>query len=659
LEKLSAFPATSLSNDTSPAAPPDTQVAVGPSFVAEAVNSELSVWSRTGSFVTGYDLNASFSVAAGFNFTDPRLTYDVLSGRWFLSGFDFDASNNSDTYLAVSTSTDPTGAWLIYTVTSHAGTITDQPKFGVSGDKVVMSWNDFTGSPLAFAGQETWVLQKSDLLAGSSVQAVSFPVDPSRSAPVPVTSLTTTSTEYVVYNNTCSGRDGIGTGDCTTGSSSLGLVAITGTPANGDVAWNESDPAITETRNPPPAAQPNSAPAISTNDDRLLSAVWQNGTLWASANDGCDPGSGTQACLRLIEVTTGGAPATIADRDLGGAGVDMYYPAVMVDSSGDPYVVATQSSASMYPSVVVLGESASSGGFVMVNLRPGTGNFSCVGCGENRWGDYSGAAIDPSNRSDVWVAGEYGTAAGGVNWGTAIGEVTFSGPTVTSVAPVTGPTTGGTQVTVQGSNFAPNTSVQFGSVAASKVVVNSATRLVATSPTHGIGPVAVTAVTPDGTSATSSTTTYTYVTPPPLPTDCVIRSRANGRYVSAELGYAGALNGVLRARAVAVGSWERYQCVAVGPNEYAIKSRANGRYVSAELAYTGSTYAVLRARTSRIGAWETFTLRQVPSCSCVALVGANSKIVSAELTYPGATQALLRARSTSIGQWEQFTIGPG
>ncbi len=140
--------------------------------------------------------------------------------------------------------------------------------------------------------------------------------------------------------------------------------------------------------------------------------------------------------------------------------------------------------------------------------------------------------------------------------------------------------------------------------------------------------------------------------------DCNLRSEANGEYVSAELGYRGSQQGVLRARAGTDGPWEQFECVAVGINQWAIRSLANGRYVSTELGYPGTSYGVLRAHAGAIGSWETFTLDSVPGCSCFAIKGANSKFVSAELGYTGSVHGLLRARAATIGPWEKFDITP-
>jgi hypothetical protein len=393
--------------------------------VAEAVNSTLSVWTRTGSPVASISLDAFFSVpnASGYFFSDPRIVYDGLSGRWFLSGMSVDPSASSgDVYLAVSTTSDPTGGWDIYDVASGAGVFADQPKLGVSSDKVVLSWDDFSNS--TFTGQETWVLQKSDLLSGGTVSIYNFAADTTRFDVVPAVSQTPTSSEYLVYNNSCSAQAGNGSGSCTVGTPTLGVVIISGTPAANNVTWTEADPGVTATTGPPAGTQP-SGPAIETNDDRLLSAVWQNGNLWASGNDACVPSTVVQSCLRLFEVSTA-SNSMLVDGDLGFAGQDLYYPAVALDGLGDVYLAATQSSSTLYPSVVVFGKSTTSAAFVGVDLPEPDGGASYLG---NRWGDYSGAAMDPANPSVVWLAGEYSTQGGNPNWGTAVAETSFASPT--------------------------------------------------------------------------------------------------------------------------------------------------------------------------------------------------------------------------------------
>jgi hypothetical protein len=90
-------------------------------------------------------------------------------------------------------------------------------------------------------------------------------------------------------------------------------------------------------------------------------------------------------------------------------------------------------------------------------------------------------------------------------------------PTVTAVGPSSGPTAGGTTVTVTGTNLTGATAVKFGSTAATSFSVVSATSISAVAPA-GSGTVNVTVTTPSGTSATSTLDQYIYTSTTPTVT---------------------------------------------------------------------------------------------------------------------------------------------
>jgi hypothetical protein len=86
-------------------------------------------------------------------------------------------------------------------------------------------------------------------------------------------------------------------------------------------------------------------------------------------------------------------------------------------------------------------------------------------------------------------------------------------PEVTGVSPSSGPTGGGTSVTITGKNLSGATGVSFGGAGGS-IKSDSSTSITATSPA-GSGTVNVTVTTKGGTSATSSADRFTYTTPAP------------------------------------------------------------------------------------------------------------------------------------------------
>jgi hypothetical protein len=87
-------------------------------------------------------------------------------------------------------------------------------------------------------------------------------------------------------------------------------------------------------------------------------------------------------------------------------------------------------------------------------------------------------------------------------------------PTISSISPSTGLTTGNTSVTIKGTNFTEASAVKFGAVPASSFTVVSDTQITAVAPadaTPGVVDATVTNVA--GTSATSAADQFTY-TPP-------------------------------------------------------------------------------------------------------------------------------------------------
>jgi hypothetical protein len=93
-------------------------------------------------------------------------------------------------------------------------------------------------------------------------------------------------------------------------------------------------------------------------------------------------------------------------------------------------------------------------------------------------------------------------------------------PAITGVSPNEGSTAGGQQVTITGENLDKVTQVQFGETAvvctgvATTCIVESATEIKATAPSHAAGVVDVTATGVAGTSPIGSADHYTYVAPP-------------------------------------------------------------------------------------------------------------------------------------------------
>ena len=118
------------------------------------------------------------------------------------------------------------------------------------------------------------------------------------------------------------------------------------------------------------------------------------------------------------------------------------------------------------------------------------------------------ASGDAAGPVDVTVTTSYGTA-------TETNGFTYAlPPAVTSIFQSTGPTTGGTDVTIYGTNLAGASAVDFGGVPSAYVSENGDGSLTAVSPAGEPSTVDVTVVAPGGTTPTLPADQFTYL---PLP----------------------------------------------------------------------------------------------------------------------------------------------
>ncbi|WP_344188142.1 IPT/TIG domain-containing protein [Acrocarpospora corrugata] len=147
----------------------------------------------------------------------------------------------------------------------------------------------------------------------------------------------------------------------------------------------------------------------------------------------------------------------------------------------------------------------------------GGGWYGGGGGGGGEWAGpptYSRASAGGGGGSGYGPAGT--TFQTGVRSGNGVVIITYyQVPAITGISPASGPTTGGTTVTITGADLTGATAVVFGDTAAS-FTVDSDTQITATSPaTAAAGAVDVKVTTPGGTSPTSGASTFTYINPEP------------------------------------------------------------------------------------------------------------------------------------------------
>ena len=407
--------------------PPDPQLAVGSSHVFEMVNITGRIFNKGGGVVDTFPLATFFDVPVGWFDFDPKIIYDDISDRWFASYASIlDNLTGTDygrLHLAVSQTSDPTGAWNVFSCQYSDGNFPDYPAIGVTDDKFTVSANmfDIDAPTGGFAGVQTIVLQKSDVMAGDPSPGVyQFPYNVGRFTVRPAHSLSSTSDQYLAWFDAFS-------------FTLLDYSRITGTPNAGNVT---EQPAITKTilsQDSPPSSLTAGSGQIDSGDWRLLEAIWRDGRLWVSGSAKCRPSGDSldRSCAHLVEINTAGAGTVVNDIMFGASGEYFSWPAIRTDSQGNLHVSLTHTTPSIWAEARVAGRLATDPANTMSGstvLRAGE-----VLHDSGRWGDYMGAAVDPADPNYVWVVGQYAKDTGSSgptgnwDWGTYIGAVSFSG----------------------------------------------------------------------------------------------------------------------------------------------------------------------------------------------------------------------------------------
>src|SRR5262249_53053359 len=355
-----------------------------------------------------------------------------------------------------------------------------------TSDKILMSWNDNgTAGPFEF-----WVIQKSQIVAGVTADAVQYP-NTGHYNIIPAVGLSPTTTAYAVSHST--------------GSGTLTILTVTGTPSGKDVNTSFDDRGIAGMNDPPNALQPTTALDLDPGDSAVQSAVWKNNVIWTTGSDKCKDStdSDDRACVRFIQVSTSGGLSVLQDQDLTLIGGYLIYPSVVLDSANNLWAGFTASSPTTggnlpgFPTATI----AFVQGGVLPPVVPGlyyasgSGIYNCTFCFQNdgttrrpRFGHYSGTVLDPSNPTDIWTNQEFGSTSttDTDQWGTAIARFTAAAPAITSVLPNHAPELSAAcapTVTVQGTDFLiGGTSVKFGAGAGAGVSVQSPDPRTATAP---------------------------------------------------------------------------------------------------------------------------------------------------------------------------------
>ncbi len=436
--------ASFLASDDTGRFPPDTHGAVGLNNLMVVHNGRVRIQSKTGSLVSNVSLVgfwASLSNAPADVF-DPKILYDPYAGRWMLTAVAERRSAGASVMMAVSQTTDPTGNWNIYRVDADSTDLlwADYPSIGFNKDWIVVHVNMFpvvdgTGSftshlyvfnkaNLYAGGQGLYTLIKAPNLGGTIVPAVTYDA--------------TVSTLYLLQN--WNGNSG--------GNGYVGLYRITGAVgaevlnvANGTSPtligtpnpWSSSTPEIAGTTDFAP--QLSSTLKVQNNDSRIQTLVYRNNSLWGVHTVFLPAGSSpARSAVQWWELSTTGTIKQRGRIDDSTGNTFYAFPSIAVNRDNDVLIGYSRYSPTQY----VSGNYSFRAGTDPLNslrddtvLRAGDATYYKSGTAtptRNRWGDFSGTVVDPTNDKDMWTIQEYAaTPAGGTDkWATWWGRVSLT-----------------------------------------------------------------------------------------------------------------------------------------------------------------------------------------------------------------------------------------
>jgi hypothetical protein len=444
--------------------PPDQGLAVGNGLILEAVNSALNVYDTNGvqqlprplALSEFFGLPPGINRGNGFNGVfpgDPVALFDPETQRWFVVAW---AQLNTSTglplrqsrlYLAVSQTSDPTGAYSIYTLNTTLARDPDQggprvpdfPHFAVDHNGLYISINEFNITPEGnldgFIDAVILEISKQDLINGSGgsfPRVVRFPlpfssgfeftVFPAYTPPGGGPLLANGGTQFFVSSHFVNNVE-----------HSLALWALTNTSSlnsatpnlNLDAVVVETQPfrfpthAVVQKKGFHPLGESLGEPVekLDPGDFRVVSATYSSGRLWATlasqmANTGGT--SFTEVKYFAFSPKVNGpffTASLVTQGTVSKPGASLIYPAIAVNAQQKGGIVFTLVGPNDYPSAAFAPVNNTNVGAVQI-ARAGnepedgfTGYPEFGGNGVARWGDYSAAAIDTDGV--IWMATEY------------------------------------------------------------------------------------------------------------------------------------------------------------------------------------------------------------------------------------------------------------
>ena len=412
--------------------PPDNNLAVGPNHIGVIVNTDLAVYSKTGTLLSGpTNIPSLFAPIGGLCTTyivDPIVLYDRPADRWVVAGIGDNYAGSYGECVAVSTTNDPAGSYSLYFY-SFGSTLNDYDKLSVwataSNSAYLVTYNMF--APMGYSGADLCGFDRDKMLAGKAKAAMLCKMTPNTEGSYlpsdmdgPATPADGTPGLFLTWQNNNPGQLYLRklTLDFASGTATLSNPTVINV-ASDNLACGSCVPQL------------GTSQQLDTLGDRLM---YRFAIRHFPDHDRAvvshAVSNGGPVAVRWYEIHDPAGNVTLNQQ--GTFAPDSTYrwmSSLAEDQNANIGLGYSASSSNIYPAIRFTGRVP---GDPAGSMESEASIIEGSGAQENgtyayRWGDYTAMQVDPIDDCTFWYVDEYQKASGYENWTTRIASFAFTG----------------------------------------------------------------------------------------------------------------------------------------------------------------------------------------------------------------------------------------
>jgi hypothetical protein len=403
---------------------------VGTNQIVVCVNGRIRSFNRSGVPDGALDTttdNFFSSVLHGSSTTDPRVRFDRLSGRWFVTMITVNAPN----WVLIAASSGPTitsrSSFTFFSFQAAGSNLGDYDTLGVDANALYIGLNVFSGN--SFVNSTGFVVNKANLLNGTLTvttfaNLITVGGHPARLTHGPFA-------PHGVNNDDPAATMGFFIG---VDFSSTGTLVVRQVSSPGGTPSLSANVSITV----PATSRPISVPALGSSqnldglDLRLLATRMHNGTLWTAHSiqvdsSGVANSSGGRNGSRWYQLSNLATTPTLVQSgtlfdSAGGSPRSFWVPSCAMSGQGHMALGCSVAGANENAEIATAGRLAGDPlGTIQSPTTAVTSSSSynlSTGGSVYRWGDFSVTTVDPADDMTFWTVQEYCNAND--SWGVQV-----------------------------------------------------------------------------------------------------------------------------------------------------------------------------------------------------------------------------------------------